>query len=220
MIVAASTTDKIVKYVGIAVGVGAGMLLLTRYLKNANQGNANKALTNEPEAQQADHLYSLLHPYGNAFEDFFTRIDHAGIVTYAANIKDFNKVASYYSALSRGNDLPTDIRTTLSADERDQFYKNMPSAQAAVSPSFTVVAAPRDAKQNPIPSGKVPGISSLTNPKVLFSFVSGQEIGTTNKKIRVSQNGKLTYMYYVTGTKGASKGQQFYVLLSQVSVKN
>ncbi len=214
--VAESIINKALKYGGIAVAVAVTGFAANHYIKNANADQARSQLDNSPEAQQADHLYSLLRPNANAFFDWFTPIDQPSIVSYASGIADFDKVAKFYKALSKGNDLTDDLRTTLSATQRDQFYKNLAAAKPVVFNSVTIYANQRDAKGNTVSKGFVNAWIDGTNTKPAYSFPNGTAIGKTLKKVTITSGSTKTKAFYVLGTTGLGKGKNFYVLVSQV----
>lgn len=218
----ADIQEKIFDYGVKGAVILGGIYFVNKFLKDANAKAAEKDLDNSPEAQQADHLFSLLRPSNNVLFDTFTPIDQPAIVAYAKGITNFNKVSEYYSNLSKGQSLPEDLRTILSAAQRDAFFANLPAA-AAAKLATTIIANARDAKGTTVKNGSIYAFGEPEMKTHPFTFTNGTKVGDALKKVtaqiidpKTKKVTSTTTLYYVRGTVGASKDKTFYVLASQV----
>jgi hypothetical protein len=229
---AALADPKIIKPILITAGLGVGGYFIYKAYQSAQQEKAEKALDNSPEAQQANHLLALLHPYSykklvlNPFDaldvvrDKIANVDEEAVIKFARGIKSYDKVRTYYAQFT-GNrlNLTDDIRVILNANEAKRFFNNIELAkqegEEAVKKSFDVTANPT-------------GAMTVTNvyedsllKKPLFSYKKGVKLGTALKKVSVpfrNSDGTLSklYLYYIKGTVGQIKDKTVYVMVSQV----
>jgi hypothetical protein len=217
MAISQGSQDKLIDYAVKIALVGGGLFFINKLMKNSNTREAESQVDNSPEAQQADHLVSLLRPRNNAFEDYFTFIDKDKVIEYAKNITHLDKVEKFYYQLCN-HSLVDDIRTYLSTTQRDAFYKNIASAKLPL-PTFSIIANQRDEKGNAIPKGITIGFGDTALREKKFTFINGTTIGVVQKKLTLQFSNGNTSAYYVKGVNGKSKGELFYVLASQVKIK-
>jgi hypothetical protein len=221
-------TNKLV----IGVLLGAGGFLIYKASQNSARNTAQKALDNSPEAQQANNLMALLHPYSykklsiNPFEvmdiarDKLANVDEEAVIREAGTIRNLDKVQGFYSMLS-GNrlNLTDDIRNILDSGEQKRFYEKININKA----NSETKVRPFDLYASPSGNNKYTNVWEDTYlKKVLFGYPKGTKIGTVSKKITVpfkDSKGVVTKvsLYYIKGSIGQIKDKFVYVLESQVS---
>lgn len=227
-----SVTDKLLNVGLLAALVVGGYFFLDKKNKDAKEQNAEMAIDDTPEAQQADYLGTLLGKK-DLTGGFMKNVDEEKLIAYAKNITNFDKVMKYYRDQFRGDSLIEDLNGPLSDSEYQQFMDNVKAAQKAQEQKaqqkpFYIVAAPTISGRTTTTGYHESAVSY--NPKVpsggfskpIFDFRKGVRIGKALKKVSLTvpktskSAGYTTQLYYVEGTAGESKGKKFYVLVSQV----
>lgn len=207
-----SLTDKL-----ILAGLGIGLFWYLGFkAKESNKTNSQNQIDNSPEANQADNLYRLLHPYNGGLLSVVENIDEQAVINWAKNISNPDKVNEYYRQMSGGKTMWDDVSFSLNAEEYKQFKANLNlKSNTTTNPVKTVVAAPNNGQT------KTTAFADPYFKTVIESFNSGVTLGTTLKSVKYysEQYKKDMLLYYIKLTTGPNKGKSVYVLQSQVKLK-
>ncbi len=237
--VAASLVSSNIKPILITVGVvGGGYLAYRLYQNSVRDGAQNKL--DQLEAQQANTLLSILHPFSykglslNPFEnldlvrDKLANVDEAAAILLSKQIKDFNKVSSFYSGLTGGRlNLVDDIRGMLDTKEQSSFFENVNISKYT---SQSDIKEPVYLYSNPGANFKnnlLPTYSDGFLSKPILQYPRGAYMGKASKLITVpfkAKNGTITpvkiYLFTIEANMKGLKGKFAYVLASAVTTKN
>lgn len=223
--------DKLIKPILWVGGIGVGSYLLYKMYQGSETRDTQALLDNSPEAQQANTLLSLLHPYSykglqldpfgtlDVVKDKIANVDEAAVIATAKGITNFDKVAKYYKGLTGGRlNLPDDLRRIMNVEEQTAFFDKINinnNTKTEASKPFDLYAAPT--------KGTIVGVyEDMYFKKPLFSYKAGTKLGKALKLITVpvrTTNGTIvpTKLYYILGAYGKITGKNVYVLVSQVS---
>jgi hypothetical protein len=207
-----SLTDKL-----LLIGLGiAGFWYFGAKVKESNKNTSQNQIDNSPEANQADSLYRLLHPYGGGLLSVVENVDEKAVINWAKQITNPDKVNEYYRQMTGGKSLWDEVSFALTHEEYVQFKKNLNlKSDPTVNPVKTVIAAP---------TGTQTKTTAFLDPyfqNVVESFAPGATMGTTLKSVKYfsKQYNKDMLLYYIKLTTGKNKGKSVYVLQSQVKLK-
>lgn len=131
------------KYIDLGLKVGlvaGGLLLVKKVFKNAEKDTAETKILTDNNAALADNLYLLLHPLGNNWLTLFENVDEEAVIKWASNQMDFNKVRTYYSQLTKGQDLLDEVKKALNTSEYAKFTEALRKQVTAEKPKVYVYA--------------------------------------------------------------------------------
>jgi hypothetical protein len=224
------------KYIDLGVKValfGGGLFLIKKMMANADKGNAEDKVLSDSNAALADELFLLLHPNGGGWLSFTENVNEEKVIAWAKNPMDFNKVASYYSKLTKGQHLLDEVKKALNETEYPTFTANLrksdttgksTTAQKNVTVTKKVTAkhtggikkvfaevATYDTKTKRYKLGD--------NTEKIY-YKDGITIGTLIAPVAIyfPKYGKYVNYLFVEGT-GATAGKKLFVLASQTIIK-
>lgn len=116
------------KYIDLGLKValiGGGLFLIKKMMANADKTGAETKVLSDNNAALADELFLLLHPNGGGWLSFTENVDEEKVIAWAKNPMDFNKVASYYTKLTKGQHLLDEVKKALNETEYPQFTANL-----------------------------------------------------------------------------------------------